>query len=52
MATHSSTPGEGGLSKLPVIAIVDDDESFRRATMSSFGLLDTLCSSLHPLKRS
>ena len=31
--SHSS-PGEASLSKVPVIAIVDDDESLRRATMS------------------
>jgi FixJ family two-component response regulator len=26
--------GKGNLSKVPLIALVDDDESFRRATMS------------------
>jgi FixJ family two-component response regulator len=33
LTSHSSS-GEGGLSKVPLIAIVDDDDSFRRATTS------------------
>ena len=33
LTPHSSS-GEGSLSKVPLIAIVDDDDSFRRATTS------------------
>jgi FixJ family two-component response regulator len=33
LTSHSSS-GEGSLSKVPLIAIVDDDDSFRRATTS------------------
>ena len=37
---------------MPVIAIVDDNEPFRHATMSFIDLLGMQCSNLHPLKRS
>jgi hypothetical protein len=56
LTPHSSS-GEGSLSKVPLIAIVDDDDSqssmmtthFVARQRASFDLLDTQCSNLHPL---